>query len=142
MLPCNHAFGIYDHPDLERVNKYGDYNVSYPRLAFIDGEWDPWRPVTPHGFGYGAFERNSTASEPFEMIAGGVHHWDENGLFSNQTNADMPPQPVADVQKSEIQFVLEWMQEWQLQKASRFLTQTRKGGLDYVVGTFDAASLM
>lgn len=83
-LVCNEAFDIYTPPDLEAVNKYGGYNISYPRLAIIDGQEDPWRPCTPHAFGYGAKERVSTASEPFILIAGAVHHWDENGLFPNQ----------------------------------------------------------
>ena len=114
MLVCNLAFDIYGPPDLEAVNKYGGYNISYPRLAIVDGEWDPWRPATPHAIEYGARDRVSTASEPFIQIADAVHHWDENGVFPNQTTATFPPQPVADTQKSELQFVEEWMQEWQL----------------------------
>ncbi|KAK3670554.1 hypothetical protein LTR78_009522 [Recurvomyces mirabilis] len=114
MLICNYAFGIYGAPDLEAVNKYGGYNISYPRLAIVDGEWDPWRPATPHAIEYGAKDRVSTASEPFIQIADAVHHWDENGVFPNQTTATFPPQPVADTQKLELQFVQEWMQEWEL----------------------------
>jgi len=79
-LICNYAFGIYGPPDTDAVNKYGGYNISYPRLAIIDGEWDPWRPATPHAFGYGAQPRFSTASEPFILIPDAVHHWDENGV--------------------------------------------------------------
>jgi len=62
--------------------------------------------------GYGAKPRVSTASEPFILIADAVHHWDENGLFSNQTTSTLPPQPVADTQKMEAMFVQEWMEEW------------------------------
>ena len=50
-LVCNYAFGIYGPPDTQSVNKYGVYDISYPRLAIIDGEIDPWRPATPHAFG-------------------------------------------------------------------------------------------
>jgi len=64
--------------------------------------------------GYGAVDRPSTASEPFILIADAVHHYDENGLFPNQTTATLPPQPVADTQKMEVMFVQEWMEEWQL----------------------------
>lgn len=64
--------------------------------------------------GYGAKNRTSTASEPFILIADAVHHYDENGLFPNQTNATLPPAPVADTQKMEAMFVQEWMEEWQL----------------------------
>ena len=98
---------------LIQIHRYGGYNISYPRLAFIDGEIDPWRPATPHAFDQGAPMRNSTASEPFILIAGAVHHWDENGLFPNETTATLPPEPVADTQKMEAMFVQEWMQEWQ-----------------------------
>ena len=79
MIICNEAFGIYGPPNTTNVNKvrslsfapdrevqstnivnqYGGYDISYPRLAFIDGEWDPWRPATPHAFGK---ERHSTIS--------------------------------------------------------------------------------
>lgn len=111
---CREAFNITNPPNLEVVNKYGGYNISYPRLAIVDGSADPWRPATPHAFAEGASHRISTASEPFILVDGAVHHWDENGLFPNQTTADLPPQPVADTQKEEIQFVLEWMEEWKL----------------------------
>ena len=111
-LICNLAFNITTPPNLDRVNKYGGYNISYPRLAIIDGQTDPWRPATPHAFEYGAENRTSTASEPFILIEGAVHHWDENGLFPNQTTAALPPQPVRETQEFETQFVLEWMEEW------------------------------
>lgn len=112
-LICELAFNITTPPNLSTVLSYGGYNISYSRLAIIDGEWDPWRPATPHAFGYGAKDRVSTASEPFILIADAVHHWDENGLFPNQTTATLPPPPVADTQKEELQFVQEWMLEWQ-----------------------------
>ncbi|OTA33826.1 hypothetical protein BTJ68_08081 [Hortaea werneckii EXF-2000] len=105
MIICNEAFGIYGPPNTTTVNKYGGYDISYPRLAFIDGEWDPWRPATPHAFDYGAPHRPSTPSEPFILIPDAVHHWDENGVFPNQTNATFPPPAVADTQRAEAEFV-------------------------------------
>jgi hypothetical protein len=45
---CREAFNITAPPDMNRVNKYGEYDISYPRLAIIDGQWDPWEPATPH----------------------------------------------------------------------------------------------
>lgn len=111
-LICRYAFNITTPPDLQAVNKYGGWDVAYDRLAFIDGEWDPWRPATPHA--PGAKNRTSTASRPFILMSETVHHWDENGLFPNETTAEMPPQSVADTQKLGIQFVEEWMEEWQL----------------------------
>lgn len=49
-LVCRLAFNRSKPADVSTVNKYGGYNISYPRLAIIDGDWDPWKPVTPHGF--------------------------------------------------------------------------------------------
>lgn len=50
-IVCRAGFNITTPPDTEAINKYGGYDINYPRLAIIDGEYDPWRPVTPHGFG-------------------------------------------------------------------------------------------
>lgn len=61
---------------------------------------------------YGAKNRTSTVLEPFLLIADAVHHWDENGLFPNQTTATLPPPPIKQVQSQEVQFVEKWMQEW------------------------------
>ncbi|KAL1302453.1 hypothetical protein AAFC00_002845 [Neodothiora populina] len=118
-LICREAFNISKPANIEVVNKYGGYDVSYPRLAFVDGSADPWRPATPHAFAEGAKHRNSTASEPFILIDGAVHHWDENGLFPNQTTSELPPPPVANTQKQELQFVQEWMEEWKQQRLNK-----------------------
>ena len=104
------------------MNKHGGFAISYPRLAFIDGEIDPWRPATPHAspFNMAAKNRTSTASEPFILIDRAVHHWDENGLFPNETvNVPpnfLPPPPVRDTQAEEILFLWEWMLEWDLHR--------------------------
>lgn len=111
-LVCKYAFNITTPPEVDRINKYGAYDIAYPRLAFLDGEWDPWRPASPHAFDYGAKERNSSLSEPFILIDDAVHHWDENGLFPNETTAKLPPKPVKDAQRQEVKFVKEWMREW------------------------------
>ncbi|KAK5006858.1 hypothetical protein LTR28_005996, partial [Elasticomyces elasticus] len=137
---CVDAFNVTTPPDVHAVNKYGGYNISHPRLAFIDGEQDPWRPASAHGFGYGASPRvrvpfsvstrpplaidavradfvvpqTSTASQPFVLIRGAGHHWDENGLFANETTATDPPPSVANAQKLEVRVVREWMREWAL----------------------------
>lgn len=115
-LVCVEAFNITTPANVEVINKYGGYDISYPRLAFVDGSADPWRPATPHAFAQGAKKRNSTASEPFILIDGAVHHWDENGLFPNETTTSLPPLTVVDTQRQEVQFVREWMQEWQLEQ--------------------------
>jgi hypothetical protein len=121
-LICEYAFNITTPANVTAINKYGGFNISYPRLAFIDGEWDPWRPATPHAspFNTTAVNRTSTISEPFHLIADAVHHWDENGLFANETvnyppSALLPPLPIREVHAEEVAFVLEWMLEWDLQ---------------------------
>jgi hypothetical protein len=117
-IACVEAFNITTPPDVDRINRYGGFNIAYPRLAIIDGEQDPWRPATPHAspFNSTAHNRTSTASQPFQLISGAVHHWDEYGLFPNETvNVPpnfLPPLPVRDTHAQEISFVLEWMMEW------------------------------
>lgn len=107
---CREAFNITTPSQVERINKHGGVNISYPRLAHVDGEWDPWRAASPHRIGLP--ERDSTVSEPFILIDGGVHHWDENGLFPNETTSKLPPKPVKEAQKEEVAFVKEWVKEW------------------------------
>lgn len=111
---CRDAFDIFTPSNVSVINQYGGYNISYPRLAIIDGEADPWRLATPHAFGYGAKNRTSTVDEPFILIGGNaVHHWDENGLFPNQTTSTLPPKPVADTQRQEVTFVKKWLKDWE-----------------------------
>ena len=111
---CRYAFDISAPPDLEIINQYGNFNLSYPRLAHIGGETDPWRQAStlatldvPT-----LLNTSSTVSEPKLLIQGAVHHWDENGLFANETTAELPPPPVANTQKEMAQFVQAWMMEW------------------------------
>lgn len=121
-IVCNEAFGIYTPPNVTAINKYGGFDISYPRLAFVDGQADPWRPATVHAspFNTTAHNRSSTIDEPFLIIEGAVHHWDENGLFANQTvNTPpnfLPPIPVRNTQAEELAFVSAWMLEWKLHK--------------------------
>jgi hypothetical protein len=115
---CVEAFNITTPPNVTAINQWGGFDIAYPRLAMIDGEQDPWRPATAHAspFNTTAHNRTNTASQPFILISGAVHHWDEYGLFRNETvNVPpnfLPPLPVRDTQSQEAQFVLEWMQEW------------------------------
>ncbi|CAK4032559.1 related to serine protease [Lecanosticta acicola] len=83
---CRDAFGIYDPPDVNAVNKYGGYDISYERLAIVDGEWDPWRPATPHALEYGARDRQSTTDEPFILIPD-AHTTPGNSSFATTVEA-------------------------------------------------------
>jgi hypothetical protein len=108
---CKSAFNITTPPDIDRVNRYGGYDIEYSRLAIIGGEADPWKPVTP--LADQARKRNSTDDKPVLLMTGGaVHHWDENGLFPNETTPTTPPSFVVWAQQFEKNFVLEWMKVW------------------------------
>lgn len=48
---CRAAFNISKSPAVEEANQYGGYNIRHSRLGIVDGEFDPWRPATPHAFG-------------------------------------------------------------------------------------------
>ncbi|KAF6830303.1 serine carboxypeptidase s28 [Colletotrichum musicola] len=109
---CRKAFNITTPPDVEAINKYGGYNFSYPRVAIIDGEADPWRQASPSKIGLPRPE--STTEEPNLVIGGGaVHHWDENGIFENETTPTLPPAPVKEAQAFEVEFVRAWLKEWE-----------------------------
>lgn len=105
---CREAFNVTGEPDLASINQYGGFDLSYDRLAFIDGEQDPWRPATPHA--KSAKGRKSTTQQPFLLIKGGVHHWDENGVA--EESANLPPKSVKETQTAEKAFIVEWYKEW------------------------------
>ena len=109
-IVCRDAFNLKEPAKVENVNKYGAFNISHSRLAFVDGEWDPWRAAGVHAFN--APERKSTTSEPYILIDRAVHHWDENGLFPNETTPDLPPPPVAEAKREIVEFVRKWVEEW------------------------------
>ncbi|KAF3767285.1 hypothetical protein M406DRAFT_61235 [Cryphonectria parasitica EP155] len=112
---CKEAFNITTPSKIERINQWGGFNISYPRLAIIGGEHDPWRQATPLAIGLP--ERNSTTDEPVHLIPDAVHHWDENGLFPNETTATLPPATIKDVHADEVQFVKAWVEEWKQAKS-------------------------
>ncbi|KAK0730225.1 peptidase S28 [Lasiosphaeris hirsuta] len=118
-ITCQLAFNITTPSKVEVVNKHGGFDISYPRLAIIDGEKDPWRQATPHAIHLP--ERESTTSEPFLIIKDGVHHWDENGLFPNETTAELPPPPIVEVQKAEVEFVKAWLEEWKTSRGDHLV---------------------
>lgn len=122
---CESSFGIVTPPNVTAVNKYGGFDISYPRLAIINGLADPWREATPAADG--ARPRESTASEPWLLIdnppedvwdglRGAGHHWEANGVFTNQTQEKQPPKAIAEAQADIVQFVGIWIEEW---RASR-----------------------
>jgi len=116
---CRAAFNLSGDPAVERINRHGGLELRYPRLAYVDGEADPWRQAGPHSTQAHQQHRASTATEPFILIEGGVHHWDSNGVFANQTTADLPPLAVKKAQAAEIEFVEAWLEEWKAEKGGQ-----------------------
>ena len=78
--------------------------------CIVDGEWDPWRAATPHALGQP--DRQSTISEPYILIEKAVHHWDENGVWPNETTPDFPPPAVQEAQKVLREAVVAWVDEY------------------------------
>lgn len=117
---CRHAFNISTPPNVNAINKMGGFELSYPRLAFIDGAQDPWRQAGPHRMGLKG--RTSTTSEPFILVDWGVHHWEEYGV-ANETEAeeqpDYPPKQVVHTQQQEVEFVMAWLDEFAEMKRKR-----------------------
>ena len=104
---CRAGFNLTSPPDTDKVNKYGGFDISYPRLAIIGGNADPWRPASP--LADAAKPRNSTTEEPFLEIAHAVHHWEENGIFKNETTPILPPNQIVYAQQFLKDFVVEWL---------------------------------
>ncbi len=113
---------------MHSINQYGGTNFSHPRVAFIDGEHDPWRQAGTHRVGANE-DRQSTDSEPFILIEGGVHHWDQYGARAvNATGSWLPPRQVAEAQKEEVRFVKLWLWEWEEERdAMKGLSRGKTG---------------
>lgn len=107
---CRSAFDIYTAANISNINKYGAFDISYPRLAWLDGEWDPWRAAGVQALSQP--RRESTPSEPVILIDNAVHHWDENGVYPNQTTADFPPPAVKKAKEAIREFTLAWLEDW------------------------------
>ncbi|KAI1437447.1 peptidase S28 [Xylaria sp. CBS 124048] len=109
-LICRDAFNLTKPADVNAILKYGGAEISYPRLALMNGEWDPWRAAGTHAIGLK--QKPSTKSEPNILIPQAVHHYDENGLFPNQTTSTLPPASIVQAQSQEAAFVKEWLKEF------------------------------
>jgi len=104
-LPGN-DFTVPALPNITAVNALGDFSIAADRLAFIDGEVDPWRPDTPHSDD--AKGREDTILRPFKLIPQAVHHWDENGL----ANSSQEPADIQKIHGETIEFVTEWLKDF------------------------------
>lgn len=69
--PAGEHFAIPARPNISEVNDIGGFQIAMDRLAFIDGQYDPWRPATTHSeeFASGG-AREDTLDRPFKLIPG------------------------------------------------------------------------
>ncbi|KAF2644403.1 hypothetical protein P280DRAFT_170756 [Massarina eburnea CBS 473.64] len=104
---CRAGYNITTPPDTDKVNKYGAFDIEAPHLAIIGGNADPWKMATP--LKYGPQTRNSTTENPWYEIAHGVHHWEENGVFANETTPTVPPYQVIYAQQLLKNSVVDWL---------------------------------
>jgi hypothetical protein len=100
-------------PDLNRVNKYGGYNVSQKRLAHIDGDNDVWLDICYHSndapLRYTPDYENAY-DYPQLLINGAGHHWDSYGL-GGLKEVSQEPQFIQNAHLWEIRVVQQWMRE-------------------------------
>ncbi|KAL7421306.1 Serine carboxypeptidase S28 [Cryptotrichosporon argae] len=112
-FPPGAHYAVPARPDVDDVNARGDYAIRMDRLAFIDGDRDPWRPMTPQADA--APKRKSTTSQPAHVIYDAIHHYDENGLASHERE---PPR-IRRIHELEIDFVRAWLEDWAAERTAR-----------------------
>ena len=100
--------GVPPRPKVDEINRLGAFNISVDRLAFVDGQYDPWRPATVHSeeFAYGG-ARADTLDRPFKLIPDCWHHCDENGVKDPKKT----PERVRQIHKQQIHFVKHWLKQ-------------------------------
>lgn len=109
---CTMAFppgeynSIPSSPNIDLWNGYGGFNLSADRLAFIDGEQDPWLDTCYHS--NEAPARYSSDLHPEYLIEVGGHHWDSSGIL------DIPgePQFIRQAHYWEIKTVKKWLRNF------------------------------
>ncbi|OWZ38641.1 serine carboxypeptidase [Cryptococcus neoformans c45] len=69
-FPPGEHFSIPSEPDVEEVNRRGDYLIEADRLAFVDGDRDPWRPMTPQRNGTRGKKGGMDMNKPGWIIYG------------------------------------------------------------------------
>ena len=95
-------------PNLNYYNRYGDFNISADRLAFIDGNIDVWLDVCYHS--NDAPARYSTDLHPEYLIAGAGHHWDSYGIL----NVAAEPQFIQQAHLWETRTVKKWLRNFKI----------------------------
>ncbi|KAN0066001.1 Serine carboxypeptidase [Thecaphora frezii] len=105
-FPKGRVNSVPPRPNVDEVNKLGGFELAVDRLAFVDGQFDPWRPASVHSeeFAYGG-ARADTVTRPFKLIADCWHHCDENGVKDGAKT----PERVRKIHEQQVGFVKEWL---------------------------------
>lgn len=93
-------------PDVDGWNAYGGYGLQADRLAFIDGNHDPWLDGCYHS--NLAPARYSSDLNPAYLIVDGGHHWDSNGIL----NVTGEPQFIREAHRWQIRTVRKWLRSF------------------------------
>lgn len=110
---------VPDSPDIGRWNAYGGLNFSADRLAFIDGNHDPWLDGCYHS-NLGP-QRYSSDLHPAYLIVDGGHHWDSNGIL----DVESEPQFIREAHKWQIRTVRKWLRKFPDWKPASNVTKDR-----------------
>ncbi|SNX81606.1 uncharacterized protein MEPE_00311 [Melanopsichium pennsylvanicum] len=109
---CSKGFAPGEHyvmperPDIDQVNRLGNFELGMDRLAFVDGQYDPWRPATVHSEEWAkGGARTDTITRPFKLIPDCWHHCDENGIKDNKKT----PERVRRIHQQQVEFVKAWL---------------------------------
>jgi hypothetical protein len=67
--------------DVDSINQYGGFSIGMdvPRLAFIDGQADPWLYAGTHA--HEAPKRKDSISAPWVSLKNAVHHCKSLSVF-------------------------------------------------------------
>jgi hypothetical protein len=103
-FPPGQYYNIPPSPDLSYYQKYGDFNLSAPRLALIDGDVDVWKDLCYH-----SEEAPLRYGENQLLIPGGGHHWDSYGIL----DVDAEPDYIKAAHEWEIRLVKKWLAEFE-----------------------------
>ncbi|KAK7746030.1 hypothetical protein SLS53_002752 [Cytospora paraplurivora] len=106
---CNLAFppgkynSIPSSPNIDLWNSYGGYDLQADRLAFVDGNQDPWLDACYHS--NLAPQRYSSDLHPAYLIVDGGHHWDSYGIL------DVPDEPqfIRETHYWQVRTVKKWL---------------------------------
>ncbi|KAK6354563.1 hypothetical protein TWF696_003705 [Orbilia brochopaga] len=111
---CERYFGMPADfkVDVSKVLQYGGYNLTAPRLMYIDGTHDPWLYATPHS---PHSPQKDRADKLSVLIPEAWHHNDENGLG----DISKEPQRIQDVHNLQIEVVKGWVEEFYQAKGQR-----------------------